>query len=113
MAFQELQSKMVDTQRKLRLADMQIESHYISIRKSNIANSVISSYPADTRMYDSVGRMFLLSNKKAAKAKLEARNKAAEDRINQLVFNKTYLESELRESKDNLRELVATKKAAA
>ncbi|OQR69352.1 prefoldin subunit 1-like [Tropilaelaps mercedesae] len=111
-AFQELQSKMVETQRKLRIADMQVTSHKVSIQKNNIANTVISTYPPETRMYDCIGRMFLLSSQEASKSKLEARNKAAEERIAQLEQNKTYLEKNFKESENNLRELIASKKAS-
>ncbi|KAH7983181.1 hypothetical protein HPB52_009735 [Rhipicephalus sanguineus] len=56
-AFQELQMKMIDTTRRLRQADVQIETLKKAVKYAYCTGEVISEAPPDTKMYQSVGRM--------------------------------------------------------
>lgn len=56
-AVKELKQKMVDSQRKMNIADMQINQHKVLVQKNALIKNVISTYSDDCRMFESVGRM--------------------------------------------------------
>ena len=62
------------------------------------------------QVYESAGRMFLLSDIKAVRAGLDKKNEAVKEKIHTLIGNKEYLEKQIKESENNLRELVMAKK---
>ncbi|XP_015124264.1 prefoldin subunit 1 [Diachasma alloeum] len=105
-AFAELQEKMVDTTQKLRLADIQIESLKRMKQHAELTIKEIVTLPNTTKTYESVGRMFLLDDIDSIKKGLQSRMKNADEKITTLENNKTYLERDLKESKNNLREMV-------
>lgn len=58
-AFAELQAKMIDTQQKVKLADLQIEQLSRMKKHANLTHVEITSLPSSTRMYEGVGRMYV------------------------------------------------------
>ncbi|KAF7697197.1 hypothetical protein HF521_005615 [Silurus meridionalis] len=80
-AFAELQAKMVDTQQKT------------------------------TRMYEGVGRMFILQSKDEINNQLTEKQKTADDKIKELEQKKTYLERSVKEAEDNIREMLMSRRA--
>lgn len=54
--------------------------------------------------------MFLLSDIKAVRSGLDKKNEAVKEKIHTLIGNKEYLEKQIKESENNLRELVMAKK---
>jgi prefoldin subunit 1 len=60
-------------------------------------------------MYEGVGRMFVLSEKKRVMQGLEDKCKQCEAKISSLEKNKEYLEKSLKDSENSLRELISTK----
>lgn len=105
-AFAELQEKMIDTSQKLKLADVQIDSLKRTKQRADLTTKEITSLPPNTKTYESVGRMFLLDDIVSIKDGLEKRTKNAEEKIKTLENNKTYLQKSLKESENNLREMV-------
>uniref|UniRef100_A0A6V7LKZ9 Prefoldin subunit 1 n=1 Tax=Bracon brevicornis TaxID=1563983 RepID=A0A6V7LKZ9_9HYME len=105
-AFAELQGKMVDTTQKLRLADMQIENLKRTKQHAELTIKEVATLPSATKTYESVGRMFLLDDITSIKKSLQVRIKNADEKITTLENNKSYLERDLKESKNNLREMV-------
>ncbi|XP_063974534.1 prefoldin subunit 1 [Diachasmimorpha longicaudata] len=105
-AFAELQEKMVDTTQKLKLADIQIESLKRTKQHAELTIKEIATLPNATKTYESVGRMFLLDDIDNIKAGLKTRMTTANEKITTFENNKTYLERDLKESKNNLREMV-------
>merc|ERR1712071_319827 len=59
-AFGELQQKMVDTSQKLKLADMQIETHKRSMTHAQLTEKEIIQLPLEVNTYESLGRMFVM-----------------------------------------------------
>jgi prefoldin subunit 1 len=108
-AFMELQSKMVDTKQKLKMADLQIESLKRNITHAGLTESEIGTLPDETRVYESVGRMFILSDKQTVAGRLTDKQSSCQEKIKTLESNKEYLERNLKESENSLRELVAQK----
>ena len=62
-------------------------------------------------MYESVGRMFLLSSSSEVTDMLTKKQDVSKEKITNLEANKTYLERSMKDSENSLRELVAQKKA--
>ncbi|EFN79929.1 prefoldin subunit 1 [Harpegnathos saltator] len=105
-AFSKLQEKMVDTSQKLKLADMQIDKLRRTKQRAELTMKEISCLPGNTRIYESVGRMFLLDDISNIKNMLDNRMKTSDEKIKTLDNNKTYLQRSLKESEDDIREMI-------
>lgn len=110
-AFQELQMKMVDTTRRLRLADVQIDNLKKGVKHAYCTAEVLSEAPPSTKMYESVGRMFIATDSEDIMKALDEKIKTCNEKIKSLESNKTYLEKSLKESEDNLREMIVQKQS--
>uniref|UniRef100_A0A023GDU7 Putative prefoldin subunit 1 n=2 Tax=Amblyomma triste TaxID=251400 RepID=A0A023GDU7_AMBTT len=110
-AFQELQMKMIDTTRRLRIADMQIETLRKSVRYSYCTGEVISEAPPGTKMYQAVGRMFVAADFDEVMGLLDEQMTTCNEKIKSLENNKAYLEKSLKESENNLREMIVQKQS--
>ncbi|XP_039630866.1 prefoldin subunit 1 isoform X2 [Polypterus senegalus] len=87
-AFAELQAKVIDTQQKVKLADLQIEQLNRMKKHAHLTDSEIGSLPEETRMYEGVGRMFILQPKKVIHSQLVEKQKGADEKIKELeIFN--------------------------
>jgi len=111
-AFGELQQKMVDTSQKLKLADMQIETHKRSMTHAQLTEKEIIQLPLEVNTYESLGRMFVMKESAETRKNLENKIKTCEDKIKTLEGSKTYLERSLKESENNIREMVQQRKFA-
>ncbi|ESO84789.1 hypothetical protein LOTGIDRAFT_236136 [Lottia gigantea] len=109
-AFQELQSKMITTTQQLKISDAQIETLKRQITHSKLVTKEIEALPSETRVYQGVGRMFLLQPIPQIQKNLDSKIKASEEKIKSIDTNKGYLERSIKESEDSLRELVLSKK---
>lgn len=109
-AFTELQEKQIETSQKLRLADIQIENLKKNKQHALFTESQISSLDANTKTYESVGRMFVATPVETIKNNLQKKQSFAEEKIKILENNKVYLENSLKEATNSLRELVNQKK---
>ncbi|XP_050311745.1 prefoldin subunit 1 [Anthonomus grandis grandis] len=109
-AFTELQEKKAETGQKLRLATVQIEALKRAKLHASMTEREISALDPETRTYESVGRMFLLTPKEQATENIKKRQSKAEEKIKTLEGQMVYLENSLKEATDSLRELVQQKK---
>ncbi|OAD60066.1 Prefoldin subunit 1 [Eufriesea mexicana] len=105
-AFSQLHEKMFDTTQKLKLADLQIDKLKRSKQLAELTMKEVTSYPKNTKTYESVGRMFLLDDMDSIKAGLEKRMKNADEKVKTLENNKTYFQQNLKECGNNVRELL-------
>ncbi|GFR24438.1 prefoldin subunit 1 [Trichonephila clavata] len=108
-AFQELQAKVLDTTQKLKLADLQIDSLTKTIQHAQLTQHEVKSYPSDINMYNGVGRMFLLTSSDDIVKMLTEKIESSRTKIKDLETSKAYLERSMKDSEENLRELVASK----
>nr|CAH0108227.1 unnamed protein product [Daphnia galeata] len=111
-AFAELQQKMVETSQKLKLADLQIETLKRSITHAQLTDKEISQLPTDTKTYESCGRMFVLKEVPEARMNLDNKIKGCEEKVKTLEGTKSYLERSLKESENNIREMIQQRKDA-
>ncbi|KAI8497431.1 Prefoldin subunit 1 [Branchiostoma belcheri] len=112
-AFQELQTKMISTQQQLKVADAQIEAQRRLQQHAKLTDQEISSLPEGTRVYEGVGRMFILQPIPTVRDNLKTKVESSDDKIKKLQSNKTYLERNVKESQENIREMIMQKKAAS
>ncbi|XP_056587280.1 prefoldin subunit 1 [Triplophysa dalaica] len=110
-AFSELQSKMIDTQQKAKLADLQIEQLSRMKKHANFTHAEITLLVNSTRMYEGAGRMFILQSKDEISNQLLEKQKTADDKIKELEQKKTYLERSVKEAEDNIREMLMSRRA--
>ena len=75
---------MVETSQKLKLADMQIETLKRSMIHAQLTDKEISQLPAETKTYESVGRMFILKDSTETRKNLANKVKNCEDKIKTL-----------------------------
>ncbi|XP_074650779.1 prefoldin subunit 1-like [Tubulanus polymorphus] len=111
-AFQELQQKMITTTQQLKVSDMQIETLKRQITHKALVEQELSKLSDDTKTYEGVGRMFILQPMPVVKSHLEKKVKVSEEKIKTIESQKVYLERNMKESEDNLRELVMAKQQA-
>uniref|UniRef100_A0A915KQV5 Prefoldin subunit 1 n=1 Tax=Romanomermis culicivorax TaxID=13658 RepID=A0A915KQV5_ROMCU len=112
-AFQDLQSKKIEAMQKLRAADVQVDFHRQIAKRCELTKQELASLPADSVTYDSVGRMFVKQSVSDALKHLDDKYKAAEEKTLTLESSKMYLEKSIKESEDNLREMVLAKKTSS
>ncbi|XP_065177158.1 prefoldin subunit 1-like [Sycon ciliatum] len=112
-AFAELQQKMVETEQRMRMADAQIDGLKRSVKRTILTKQEISGLPEGTRTYDSVGRCFILRPADDISKMLDDRVKTSEERIKTLDEQKGYMEKNVKESQESLRELVRQKQSRA
>ncbi|CAB0030603.1 unnamed protein product [Trichogramma brassicae] len=105
-AFSELHNKVVSTRQLLKVADMQIENINRHNLRVSLTRSELKQLPENTKTYESVGRMFLLQDMNTIMEDLDKRTKLADGKIKALNNQKTYLQKDLKESEDNIREMV-------
>ncbi|XP_043257527.1 prefoldin subunit 1-like [Colletes gigas] len=108
-AFSQLHEKMIDTTQKLKLADMQIEKLKRSKQRAELTLKELTSYPENTMTYVSAGRGFFLDDINNVKIDLDKRMKYADEKVKTLENNKTYLQQNLKECENNIREMVQQK----
>ncbi|KAG8439112.1 hypothetical protein GDO86_005357 [Hymenochirus boettgeri] len=110
-AFTELQAKVVDTQQKVKLADLQIDQLNRTKKHSLLTDQEIMTLPDSTPMYEGVGRMFILQTKDKIHSQLLNKKKIADDKIAELEQKKSYLERSVKNAEDNIREMLMARRA--
>ncbi|XP_014384560.1 PREDICTED: prefoldin subunit 1 isoform X1 [Myotis brandtii] len=83
-AFTELQAKVIDTQQKVKLADIQIEQLDRTKKHTHLTDTEIMTLVDETNMYEGVGRMFILQSKEVIHNQLLEKQKIAEEKIKEL-----------------------------
>ncbi|XP_062909478.1 prefoldin subunit 1 isoform X3 [Mobula hypostoma] len=109
-AFAELQTKVLDTQQKVKLADLQIEQLNRTKKHAYLTDGEIATMPEDARMYEGVGRMFILQPKAVIHNQLLEKQKIAEQKIKELEQKKSYLERSVKDAEDNIREMLMARR---
>ncbi|KAL3877103.1 hypothetical protein ACJMK2_034864 [Sinanodonta woodiana] len=108
-AFQEMQMKMILTTQQLKVSDAQIETLKRNIQHSKLVDKELSGIPEQTKVYEGIGRMFVLAPISDARITLDKKIKAAEEKIKTIESTKAYLERSIKESETSLRDLVLSK----
>ncbi|EAT46990.1 AAEL001838-PA [Aedes aegypti] len=109
-AFSEMQMNKIESTKKIRLLDMKTDSLKVSKQRVELTNKEISQLNADTKVYASVGRMFVLSDVPSLTDEMKIKQSNFEEMIGQCEKNKEFLLKNLKEQEDSLRELVQQKR---
>lgn len=109
-AFTEMQVNKIESTKKVRLLDMKTDSLKVSKQRVELTNKEISQLNADTKVYASVGRMFVLSDVPSLTEEMKTKQSNFEELIGQCEKNKDFLLKNLKEQEDSLRELVQQKR---
>ncbi|KAM9788772.1 prefoldin subunit 1 [Neosynchiropus ocellatus] len=110
-AFSELQVKMIDTQQKVKLADLQIDQLTRVQKHAKITQTHMTSLPDNIRLYEGVGRMFILQSKEDINNQLTDKQRTADEKIKELEQKKVYLERSVKEAEDNIREMLLSRRS--
>merc|ERR1711971_1492858 len=86
------------TPSKMKMADLQVENFKRSITHTELTGAEIKSLPEETRLYESVGRMFMLSSRSEITGALDTKQENCKEKIKNLEANKTYLDRSLKDS---------------
>ncbi|XP_070544747.1 prefoldin subunit 1-like [Ptychodera flava] len=108
-AFQDHQAMMIDVTQKIKVAEVQKESLKRQEQHAKLTTAELESLPDDVRLYEGVGRMFLLQEKSTILESLRSKIDKSEEKIKNLEANKAYLERSIKESEDNIREMLQQK----
>ncbi|XP_050532932.1 prefoldin subunit 1-like [Daktulosphaira vitifoliae] len=109
-AFHELQEKLVYTSQKIKLADLQIETLRRTKQHNLLTKQELETIPKDVKTYEALGRAFILTPRDDVFKNLNKINNDTEQKIKTLENSKQYLDKNLKESENNLREMVQRKR---
>ncbi|XP_055639105.1 prefoldin subunit 1 [Toxorhynchites rutilus septentrionalis] len=105
-AFTEMQFNKIESTKKIRLLDMKTDSLKVSKQRVELTNKEVSKLNTDTKVYASVGRMFVLSDVPSLSAEMKSKQSNYEEMIGQCEKSKEFVLKNLKEQEDSLRELV-------
>ncbi|GFG37615.1 hypothetical protein Cfor_12694 [Coptotermes formosanus] len=112
-AFAELHQKLTDTTHKMKLADEEISCLKMSMHHARLTDSEITRLDPGTKVYESVGRMFLLTDIPNVRNSLQNKLQNCAEKIKVLENNKSYLERSQKDSENNIREMIQQRREKA
>ena len=107
--FTDFQMKILETRSKVKQIENNIESLQRCSQKSNLTEMELKTIPETVNTYQSVGRLFYKSPRNNIMASLKEKVKSNQERIEKLEKERGYLENSLKESENNLREMISHK----
>ncbi|CAI7847319.1 unnamed protein product [Closterium sp. NIES-53] len=105
-AFVELQGRLVETDSKLKQVLGQEKACEVDVFTARTTLDELQELSAETNVYQSIGRAFVLQPLEEARATEEGKIKEAEATIASLQGSKKYLEKQMREVQSNFKELM-------
>lgn len=105
-AFFEIQGRMIETTAKLKQVQNQTRAKEAERKRAYLTMEELKQLPDNTNTYKSIGRTFVLEPMPVLMNEQEQKFKNAETAISSLQTSKEYLEKQMAESENNLRELL-------
>lgn len=102
----------LDATKKLRFLDLQTDTLKKSKIRYEITDAEVGNIPPETKVYEAVGRMFVLSSVPELRTELQQKTAKCSELIEQCDKNKEFLIKNLKEQEESLRELVKHKQVA-
>jgi prefoldin subunit 1 len=109
-AFAEHQAKMIETSSNMQRIQQQIEELNISVKRSQITDREISHLPDGVKVYESIGRLFMLTPTDEVLTHIKTDRDESSKKIQKLQKEKGELEQALKRSEESIRELVSQKR---
>ncbi|KAB2031399.1 hypothetical protein ERO13_D05G287200v2 [Gossypium hirsutum] len=105
-AFLEIQGRMIELTSKLKQVQNQMRTKEGEKKRAFLTLEELNQLPDDTNTYKSIGRTFVLEPKSVLVNEQEQKLKDSESAIGSLQSSKEYMEKQLAEVENNLRELL-------
>ncbi|GMP97413.1 hypothetical protein CsSME_00045677 [Camellia sinensis var. sinensis] len=105
-AFMEIQGRMIETTGKLKQVQNQMRNKEGEKKRAYLTLDELRQLSDDTNTYKSIGRTFVLEPKSVLMEEQEQKLKGSETAIAFLQASKEYLEKQMVEVQNNLRELL-------
>ncbi|KAL4332583.1 hypothetical protein GQ457_07G019190 [Hibiscus cannabinus] len=105
-AFIEIQGRIIELTGKLKQVQNQMRTKEGEKKRAFLTLEELSQVPDDTNTYKSIGRTFVLEPKAVLMNEQERKLKDSESAIGSLQTSKEYMEKQLAEVENNLRELL-------
>ncbi|KAK1366276.1 Prefoldin subunit 1 [Heracleum sosnowskyi] len=105
-AFVEIQARMIETTGNLKQVQVQMRNKEGEKKRAYLTLEELRQLSDDTNTYKSIGRTFVLEPKSALMEEQEQKLKDSETAIASLQTSKEYLEKQMAEVENNLRELL-------
>ena len=109
LALMELQGKMVDLQSKMNIAQVRQRGRAKDMQRLGLTAKEIDSMPKEVRMYESVGRMFVLQDKESILDGLESELQHIKTDLKQLASQNEFLEKQWKDSEGSVRDILGQK----
>jgi prefoldin subunit 1 len=110
-AFEDLQVKMLTNRNQQKVIGSQTDQLKRSVQHAKLTETELQLLESSVRMYEGVGRMFVLSDKQTIMLNLEEKSKQCDIKMKSLEKTKDYLDKSLKDSENSLRELISVKQA--
>ena len=105
----EIKQEIVADNYQLKLIEKQISTYTVNLKKAEIVEKEIGGLPEDTKVYDKIGRLFVISDKSnICKGLAENQKNLAVDLDNQKQLYKKYQDS-INEHSKHYNELLQSK----
>ncbi|KAL6977918.1 prefolding complex chaperone subunit [Sarracenia purpurea var. burkii] len=105
-AFLEIQGRMIETSAKLKQVQNQMRNKEGERKRAYLTLEELKQLSDDTNTYKSIGRMFMLEPKSVLMEEQEQKLKDSQTATASLQTSKEYLEKQMAEVENNLRELL-------
>lgn len=105
-----MQVNKVETSKKIRILDAQIETLKQQKRRHELTSKEIENLSENAKVYAAVGRMFVMSSVPEVKKELISKQDKVEKVVDMTSKSKNILLNNLQEQEQGLRELVENKK---
>ncbi|KAI4964484.1 hypothetical protein ZWY2020_005673 [Hordeum vulgare] len=105
-AFVELQSRMIETTSKIKQLQSQMCSKESEKKRAYLTLEELSQLPDDTNTYKAIGKVFILEPRSLLVNEQEKKLNDSETAISSMQTSKEYLEKQLGEVENNIRELL-------
>ncbi|KAH7096010.1 Prefoldin [Paraphoma chrysanthemicola] len=104
--LQEISQKKAFAEQQLLIVRQQKTARTREGRMLQLTSSEVSSLPAETRVYEGVGKMFVLTPTSSVQARLQAESEALVKEMSNLDKKEDYLEKTYANSKSSLEQVL-------
>lgn len=109
-AFTEMQVNKVETSKKIRILDVQIDTLKKQKQRYDLTAREVGNLNESAKVYSAVGRMFVMSSVPEIKDELRVKNEKVEKVVDSCAKSKNLMIQNLADQESALRELVEVKK---
>ncbi|KAK1665503.1 hypothetical protein QYE76_053662 [Lolium multiflorum] len=105
-AFVELQARMIETTGKLKQLQVQMRTKESEKKRAYLTLEELRQLPDDTNTYKTIGKVFILEPRSLLANEQQQKLNDSETAISSMQTSKEYLEKQLGELENNIRELL-------